>query len=438
MTKSETMAYYDALGDHDQLICVDSFDDAKDIISKINVQVTNSHRETFHIEVFHKEMGVQSYTIMLISKDDEPKFDCWSNMVKSLEQVSSSQIADFVIDNMPKTAKSPYIKYIDSHNADDTYTIKSFNDPEYSETLRAVEIIGHPDIHKILGVFENNQKKEYHAVNHQDLTEFEPILEKINDDAARLYAQICLKIIPDYVFETAASNDRDNRSAGDLTKGGLKRHLINTANMLWYLTELEYAQIKCTQHERDMMLIAALFHDCLKNGWQEDYNNDPAERFDHPRLAANALRSIKGIIPDNDIKFITNAIESHMGNRNTNPDDINCTPLPIPDTEYKYLVQLADFLTTRKEINFSDNGTIYVFTTQEVKTIKNFKPITEAELVILKNALDQPVDLSKAENLDIHCGENKIKATWSYMIQTQRATDAQLKYIELANQMLFY
>lgn len=441
MTKYETISYYEALGDDSKLVCVDSFDSTDDIISKITEKANEVGNDKILIEVFHDEIGVQSYTALRqTSENNEILFDVWSNMAKITEKGTIKTIAAVISDNMPKTVKSPYTKYIDSEDRDGVFTIKSFDDSNFSETMHLIELIAYSqsisETEKILGEFDMGEK-EFHPINHTALNMFDPILSKISSKSIRLYAETCLQTIPEYVFTASASDDSDKRSASDLTEGGLLRHLINTANMIIHLTELDYAKIKFSQHEIDMMIVAALLHDSFKYGWQKDYEADGSEKFEHPRLAANVMRCIRGIIPDNDIKFITNSIESHMGNNNIDPNNINCTPLPTPDTECKYMIQLADFLATRKDITFTHSDTIYALSTQQIKSVKNFKKISDAEKNILTNALDMQIDTSLAAELNIHRDESLIKSIWEHIIETQRVTDRQLKYVELATRMMF-
>lgn len=441
MNKYETLSYYEALGDNDKLVCIDSSDSITDIKNAINEKVENSSIGKFLIEIFHEEIGIKNYA-MLKQSESEPIFDLWTNMSKIAEKKTPDEIADIISENMPKTVKSPFTKYIDSVDGNGTYTVKSFTDPAFCKTMGFAELMYYSEQlgdEKILGEFTMGQsiQKEYHAVNHADISVFSEILDKIDNKAMRLYAETCLRIIPDYVFTEPASNDSYTRPVSDLAEQGLLRHLINTANIIDYCTTLDYAKIKFTQHERDMMIIAAMFHDCLKYGWQETYKNDCVELFEHPRLAANALRCIRGIISDNDIKFITNGIESHMGNNNTNPDDINSRPLPTPDTECKYMIHLADFIATRKNIGFVHGDTVYTLASQNIQTIEDFTPISEAEKNILLNVLDMDVDDKIAKELSIIDSHEEIRKIWRHIVQTNRVITCQLKYIELAKRMMF-
>lgn len=440
MTKLETTSYYDALGDSDMLICVDTTDTVEDIKSKIDQHIADGKPTKFHIEVFHRDENVQSYTLL---EQDEGEFDVWLNkLAKVLSDATTATIAYEVANNMPSTIVSPYTKYIDGRNPNGSYVIKSFYDEQFSVNMPGHEISIHNNSHPndlILGEFDMTRGREYHVINHADKSRMLAVIDNISDEGIKMFAKTCLNIIPDYVFDIPASADCTERPASDIADGGLQRHLINTANVVSILMEPIYGIIESAQkqHETDMMIVAALFHDFLKFGWQEDYETYHVELFDHPRLAAEALRCIKGIVPDNVVAFITNCIETHMGSRNTNPDDPNAIPLPIPDTECKRLVHIADYVATRNNIAFINDNKIYALDTQNITQVTEFITIGEDEKITLKNALDEPINMTIAKRLNIHRDEPQIRQLWKDMIETGRATERQKKYIDLAQRMMY-
>lgn len=440
MTRYETESYYDALGDSDKLVCVETTENADDIRAKIEQHITDGKPTKFHIEIFHHDENVQSYTIL---GQDSSTFDVWFNkMTKVLDNADISGIVEQIVKEMPSTVVSPYTKYIDRHNPNGSYLVKSFYDKSFSANMTGHEISVHNTAHqndRILGEFDMSRGKEYHAVNHANHGDMLAVIEHISDEGIRTFAKTCLHIIPDYVFDIPASSNYTERPASDIADGGLQRHLINTANTVRMLMEPIYGIIESAQkqHETDMMIVSALFHDFLKLGWQEDYETYHNELFDHPRLAADALRGVTGIIPDNIVAFIANCVETHMGSRNTNPDDPNATPLPIPDTECKRLVHIADYIATRRSIAFINNNTLHALSNQTVLTVKEFIPVEDDEKITLKNALGESINMNIAKKLGIHRDEPQIKQLWQSMIDTGRATERQRKYIELAKRMLY-
>lgn len=455
MTKQETRAYYDALGNKNRTIFIDTTDEPTEITERIQntinnaitilknksnefINIINDTVTVFFIEVFHNDVSTNSYKLKITKKDnDEYRYDLFDAIKLLLEDETMENIVSEIIKNMPQIARSPYTKYIDALIDSKTCRVKSFKDLSYQEDLSTSEIIeytkANPENNRILGVFYINNEYEFHPINHADLDDFDEILNYIQDEAIRLFASVCLRIIPDYVMTTPASYDSTKRQASDLCEGGLKRHLIHTAMVVHMLTELPYARIKFSDIEIDMMLVAALFHDFLKRGWTDEYN----DIFEHPRLAANAIRNITGIIPVGNITFISNCIESHMGSRNIDPDGI-AKPLPTPDTDAKYVLTLADHFATRKELAFINDNTIYAYSNQNICTVKNIIPLSDNQLIMIDNAIMlDTIDKNIAQALNINKTDNEIKVIWSHMIKNKTATIKQQKYIELAQKLLF-
>ena len=57
---------------------------------------------------------------------------------------------------------------------------------------------------------------------------------------------------------------------------------------------------------------------------------------------------------DNEIKFLSNVISSHMGQWNTNPySDVT---LPVPSNKYQRFVHMCDYLSSRKFLNVKFNN----------------------------------------------------------------------------------
>lgn len=98
------------------------------------------------------------------------------------------------------------------------------------------------------------------------------------------------------------------------------------------------------------MRIAGLMHDSRKSGSQEEYEHNHYTNFDHPIKAANVVREFKGtgFWNDNEIELIAQAIESHMGQWNT--DKRSLVVLPLPTNKYQMMVHWCDYLASRKDI----------------------------------------------------------------------------------------
>ena len=101
-----------------------------------------------------------------------------------------------------------------------------------------------------------------------------------------------------------------------------------------------------------------MLHDGLKSGLiQEKYT-----RYDHPLLAAQFIRDnqAKTKLTDEEVKLLANAIESHMGQWNT--DYSGNEILPKPSNKYQRMVHMCDFLASKKflEVEFDKlNNIVY-------------------------------------------------------------------------------
>lgn len=110
-----------------------------------------------------------------------------------------------------------------------------------------------------------------------------------------------------------------------------------------------------TQREKDLMRVAGLMHDSRKSGNDDDFSKNKYTKFDHPLLAANVIRELKGNeLPDDEIEMIATTIESHMGQWNT--DKRSSITLPLPKNKYQTVLHLSDYLASRKDIEVLFDG----------------------------------------------------------------------------------
>lgn len=112
---------------------------------------------------------------------------------------------------------------------------------------------------------------------------------------------------------------------------------------------IEQNKAKFSPRERDLLRMAGIMHDSRKSG--EADNKSRYTVFDHPILAANAIRKFKGAVPsvsDDEIEMAAKACECHMGEWNT--DKRSSVVLPKPSDKYGELLHLCDYLASRKDI----------------------------------------------------------------------------------------
>lgn len=432
MNKLETIAYYEALQAANRIIIVDSTDDDQTIREKIREKANLENIGTIHIEVFHNDENVSSYSLIQVSG----LYDLWIKKIRKVEQKSIDDVADYVISNLPEPIKSPYDKYVAKQLDSTTYLIKSFSDDTFELKLNPNRATLSQMQDHVLGQYVmSDGQLECHPINTADISSLLELTKSIKDEKIRLFAQTCLRAIPDYVFEIPAGISGRKNSASDLAQGGLLRHIKNATKFIITLANVDYTKIKFTQHELDMMIVAVLFSDAFKHGWQEDYNSNHTPRADHPKIAADFIRAMNGILSPSELNFIANSIESHMGQWY----DAKRVSLPVPDTEYKYMVHLAHYLTSLKNVTFTeDNDDLYVFNSQNIISLESFTVIDDKDLEALQNLLNStiPIDMSIAENLDIIHSEEEIRDVWHTLLDAKQASDKQIKYIALARELV--
>lgn len=176
---------------------------------------------------------------------------------------------------------------------------------------------------------------------------FKVELEYIKKDEFRTSAENLIELIPNYFFEIPASSTGKYHPEFSQGAGGLVRHTKVAMKIANDILSLEYINNYFTEEEKDLILIAILFHDTQKLGNpKEKYT-----RFDHPLLAAQFIRENKNktSFTEDNIKLIERMISSHMGQWNTN--NYSDVILPKPNDKYEFFVHLCDFLSSKKYLN---------------------------------------------------------------------------------------
>ena len=181
-------------------------------------------------------------------------------------------------------------------------------------------------------------------------------IDKLQDIENRRFANTLLNRLPEYFFSAPASSSGKYHPQNDLGEGGLVRHSISVARMLDYLLEPE-GYFEFDKEQQDLLKIAALFHDCMKSGTQEEYENNKQTKFLHPLYAANFIMTmaVKSGFPYEKALFIYDAIIAHMGQWNTSNNEIG-SKLPTPVSPGQKVLHLADFLASRNDINMEFGG----------------------------------------------------------------------------------
>ena len=181
-------------------------------------------------------------------------------------------------------------------------------------------------------------------------------LAYIKKEKYKAGAETLIELLPDYFFEVAASSTGKDHPSFALGDQGLVRHTKVAVRIAHELLENETVGFSFNQDEKDLMIIALIMHDGLKHGLTQDKYT----KFDHPLIVADYIKQNqnKTTFTDGEIKFITSAISSHMGQYNTNP--YSDVVLPLPSNKYQRFVHMCDYLASRKflDVKFENNNII--------------------------------------------------------------------------------
>ena len=176
---------------------------------------------------------------------------------------------------------------------------------------------------------------------------FKKEINYIKNERYKENAMKLIDLLPDYFFSVPASSTGKYHPKYALGDGGLLRHSKVAMRMGYELLLDESIGNKYTSREKDLMLISLLIHDGLKSGIEKEKYT----RFDHPILMANFILDNKDKfdLNEEDAKFISDVIKTHMGNYTTdyNGNEV----LEKPSNKYQNFVHMCDYLASRKFIH---------------------------------------------------------------------------------------
>ena len=176
------------------------------------------------------------------------------------------------------------------------------------------------------------------------MNKFKEELNTIKNDCIREQTKLVLdKVHPDF-FTAAASSTGKYHPKYALGEGGLYRHTKAAVAILNDILNLAMCD---NFHEdmKDYMRAAVILHDCCKSGkdWDSRYTV-----HEHPVLASDFVHEVLGECEFSEM--VGHLIASHMGQWNTNFR--SRVVLPVPSTDAERMVHLADYLASRKHLEF--------------------------------------------------------------------------------------
>lgn len=177
----------------------------------------------------------------------------------------------------------------------------------------------------------------------------------VQDEEVKKFMEQCIETMPEYWFHVGASSTGKYHPDYACGEGGLMRHTIALLRFFDRLMRNDIYGNEFTEREKDLLRVACLMHDSRKSGKQEEYEANKYTKHDHPILAADVIRSIEtSYVTDDEKELIANAIESHMGQWNTNKN--SSVVLPTPDNKYQKIVHLCDYLAAQKGVEVQFDG----------------------------------------------------------------------------------
>lgn len=185
---------------------------------------------------------------------------------------------------------------------------------------------------------------------------FEKELKYIKKESFKNDTMYLIDSLPDYFFEVAAASTGKYHPKYAQGEGGLVRHTKAAVKIAYELLADPAIGNKYTDDEKDLMIISLMLHDGLKLGKEKSKYT----KFDHPLLVGEFIKENKANLnfSDDEIKFLSDAIASHMGPWTKDYDGNEV--LPYPKTKYQNFVHMCDYLASKKFLNvdFDENNNI--------------------------------------------------------------------------------
>ena len=193
---------------------------------------------------------------------------------------------------------------------------------------------------------------------------FKVELSKISNQEVRISTETLLEMLPDYFYEIPASSSGKYHPQFSLGNGGLVRHVKVALRILEELFKDEAFGIY-DEYTKDLMRMALMLHDGFKSG----ISNTGHTCNEHPVIMSDFILNNKDIllISENDSKFVSDLIRSHMGP--WNKDIEGNVIMPAPKTREELLIHLCDYIASRNFLNVSFTNNEIIDSAERVKTL---------------------------------------------------------------------
>ena len=176
----------------------------------------------------------------------------------------------------------------------------------------------------------------------QKIEIFKEELALIENGALKEATENLVYTLPEYFFTIPASASGKYHPDYALGEGGLVRHTKAAIKIALELLKME--QYEDLRLIKDEIILALLLHD----GWKRGKDDEGYMVQDHPKVAAEIVRTYNYHNNVKGLDKVASLIESHMGQWNA--DGV----LTKPITPSQQFVHLCDYLASRRflEVNF--------------------------------------------------------------------------------------
>lgn len=184
-------------------------------------------------------------------------------------------------------------------------------------------------------------------------TKLDTEIALITNKGIRALVRATLDACPSCFWTMPAATTGKYHPAISLGEGGLIRHTRAVVRLCCHLCHM--ADIAPGTCDRDIILAAAILHDCCKK-----YDTEKYTAFMHPQRAADLLWQQATLLAAGKedalraaaARSIGAIIACHMGRWNVDPR--TGEQLPTPLTPMQRLVHTADYLASRKDLTLAD------------------------------------------------------------------------------------
>ena len=177
---------------------------------------------------------------------------------------------------------------------------------------------------------------------------FQPLLDKFETDAMRLYCADMIELIPDYIFTMPSSTSGKYHNATQCQPHGQVYHIIMFAEILNYRLALKCNKEKFkSEVQRDAMRCVPMFHDAFKCGT----GGSTFTVHDHPMIAGAWVREtvVEHDIDEKIKDAIARMVERHSGEFTSSKK--SKIVLPEPENAMEVMIHECDILSSRNNID---------------------------------------------------------------------------------------